>query len=665
MPLDDAALIESLRAELAEHNRRYYLLDNPTISDADYDALLRHLEELEKKHPELASPDSPTQRPGAPPLESFERFEHVRPMLSLSNVFDDDELNEFLTRVEKGLDTDQVTYVCEPKLDGVAVNLLYEEGTLVRAATRGDGTAGEDITNNARTIKTVPLALQPHPDAPVPARIEVRGEVVIGIRDFADLNRRREEHGETVFANPRNSAAGALRQLDAGITAERPLMFFAHSHGYVDAGLFGFHTEFLAATGRWGFATHPAVRRACSKDEIAAYYVWLTEQRDNLDVDIDGVVIKVDSAEQRDRLGELSRSPRWATAYKFKPRQGITRINDIVASVGRLGTITPVAELEPVQISGVTITNASLHNMDEIKRKDVRVGDWVTVERAGDVIPYVVGPIVEKRDGSEKRFRMVRKCPSCGSKVVRLEDEVAYRCTGRSCPAQLTETVRHFAGKTAMDIDGLGEKLVAQLIDAGLVRSFADLYRLDTDQLAELDRMGPKSADNLVKAIDASRTQKLERVVFALGIRHIGEHAARVLTQALGSLSAIVSADEEELVALDGIGPEMAASARAFFDDEANIALIKDLEEVGLRPTVAALSAAGSLSGSTFVITGTLSTPRNRIKNLIQDAGGTVASSISKKTNYLVAGEAAGSKLKKAEELGVTIIDEEQLRSML
>jgi DNA ligase (NAD+) len=658
-------LIESLRAELAEHNRRYYLLDNPTISDADYDALLRHLEELEKKHPELASPDSPTQRPGAPPLESFERFEHVRPMLSLSNVFDDDELNEFLTRVEKGLDTDQVTYVCEPKLDGVAVNLLYEEGTLVRAATRGDGTAGEDITNNARTIKTVPLALQPHPDAPVPARIEVRGEVVIGIRDFADLNRRREEHGETVFANPRNSAAGALRQLDAGITAERPLMFFAHSHGYVDAGLFGFHTEFLAATGRWGFATHPAVRRACSKDEIAAYYVWLTEQRDNLDVDIDGVVIKVDSAEQRDRLGELSRSPRWATAYKFKPRQGITRINDIVASVGRLGTITPVAELEPVQISGVTITNASLHNMDEIKRKDVRVGDWVTVERAGDVIPYVVGPIVEKRDGSEKRFRMVRKCPSCGSKVVRLEDEVAYRCTGRSCPAQLTETVRHFAGKTAMDIDGLGEKLVAQLIDAGLVRSFADLYRLDTDQLAELDRMGPKSADNLVKAIDASRTQKLERVVFALGIRHIGEHAARVLTQALGSLSAIVSADEEELVALDGIGPEMAASARAFFDDEANIALIKDLEEVGLRPTVAALSAAGSLSGSTFVITGTLSTPRNRIKNLIQDAGGTVASSISKKTNYLVAGEAAGSKLKKAEELGVTIIDEEQLRSML
>lgn len=665
MPSTAASEIERLRREIAEHNRRYYLLDEPAISDADYDKLLRSLEELENQNPELASANSPTQRPGAPPLESFDRFEHLRPMLSLSNVFDDAELDEFLARVEKGLGTADVIYVCEPKLDGVAVNLLYEDGELVRAGTRGDGTAGEDVSSNARTIRTVPLKLAQNGDAPTPKRIEIRGEVVIGIRDFAQLNERREEQGETVFANPRNSAAGALRQLDPGITAQRPLDFYAHSHGFVDQDLFRSHTEYLAATGRWGFKTHPAVRRAGSKQEIADYYSWLTDQREALDVDIDGVVIKVDSAAQRDLLGELSRSPRWATAYKFKPRQGVTRINNIVASVGRLGTITPVAELEPVPVSGVTITNASLHNMDEIKRKDVRIGDWVTVERAGDVIPYVVGPIVERRDGSEKRFRMVRKCPSCRSKVVRLEGEVAYRCTGRSCPAQLKETVRHFAGKTAMDIDGLGEKLVAQVIEAGLVRSFADLYRLDADQLAGLERMGPKSAANLVSAIDASRTQKLERLIFALGIRHVGEYAGRVLAQAFGSLEALATASEEDLVGLDGIGPEMAASLRAFFDDDANIELIKELMEVGLRPSVTLQSAGGALAGNTFVITGTLSTPRNRIKDMIQEAGGTVASSISKKTDFLLAGEAAGSKLKKAEELGVKVIDEETLRSML
>lgn len=665
MPETAATEIDRLRRELAEHNRRYYLLDSPTISDADYDKLLRRLERLEGEHPDLVSPDSPTQRPGTAPLDTFARFEHLRPMLSLSNVFNDGELEEFLARVEKGLGTSEVSYVCEPKLDGVAVNLIYERGDLIRAGTRGDGTSGEDITSNARTIKTVPLKLEKHPDAPAPERIEIRGEVVIEIRDFAELNAQREERGEAVFANPRNSAAGALRQLDPRITAERPLEFYAHSHGIVEGGTFARHTEFLAAVGRWGFKTHGAIRRANSKEEIVQYYSWLTDQRDSLDVDIDGVVIKVDSAAQRDLLGELSRSPRWATAYKFKPRQGVTRINRIFASVGRLGTITPVAELEPVAVSGVTITNASLHNMDEIKRKDIRIGDWVTVERAGDVIPYIVGPIVERRDGSEKCFRMVRTCPACGSKVVRLEDEVAYRCTGRSCPAQLKETVRHFASKNAMDIDGLGEKLVTQLVDAELVRSFADLYRLDAEQLAGLDRMGAKSAANLVKAIDASRTQRLERLIFALGIRHVGEHAGRVLSQAFGSLEAIAAASEEDLVALDGIGPEMAASLRAFFDDPANAELVSELSEVGLRPTVAAPRSGGSLAGSTFVITGTLSTPRNRIKNLIQEAGGTVGSSVSKKTDYLVAGEAAGSKLKKAEELGVRVIDEQTLRSML
>jgi DNA ligase (NAD+) len=665
VPPNVASELERLRIELAEHNRRYYLLDDPSISDADYDRLLRRLEKLEQEHPELASADSPTQRPGTSPLESFERVEHLRPMLSLSNVFDAAELEEFLARVEKGLGTSDVAYVCEPKLDGVAVNLIYEDGVLARAGTRGDGSAGEDITANARTIRTVPLILETHADAPSPKRIEIRGEVVIGIHDFAELNRQREEEGEAVFANPRNSAAGALRQLDAAITASRPLDFYVHSHGLVEDGLISLHTQFLAAAGRWGFKTHPAIRRAKSKAEISQYYEWLTEQRESLDVDIDGVVIKVDSAAQRELLGELARSPRWATAYKFKPRQGVTRINNIVASVGRLGTITPVADLDPVQISGVTITNASLHNMDEIKRKDIRIGDWVTVERAGDVIPYVVGPIVERREGDEKRFRMVRKCPSCGSKVIRLDDEVAYRCSGRSCPAQLKETIRHFAGKTAMDIDGLGEKLVAQVIDAGLVGSFADLYRLDSEQLTQLDRMGPKSAANLVNAIDSSRTQRLERVIFALGIRHVGEHAGRVLAQAFGSLEGLAAATQEDLVGLDGIGPEMAASIGAYFADESNVKLIAELAEVGLRPTLVANSTGGALAGSTFVITGTLSTPRNRIKDLIQEAGGTVGSSVSKKTDYLLAGEAPGSKLKKAEELGVEVIDEDKLRSML
>ncbi|RMF19700.1 MAG: NAD-dependent DNA ligase LigA [Deltaproteobacteria bacterium] len=659
-----AKRIRSLRREIEEHNRRYYLLDDPIISDAEYDRLLRELERLEREHPEYATPQSPTQRPGAPPLEAFEPAPHLAPMLSLANVFDEGELSEFVDRVERALGGEPVVFVCEPKLDGVAVNLLYESGRLVRAATRGDGTVGEDVTANARTIRSVPLELDGS-EAPIPERIEIRGEVVISRADFAALNEEREAAGEPVFANPRNAAAGSLRQLDSSVTARRPLDLYVHSHGHVEPRHFDTHSQFLADAGRWGCRVHPIIRRARNVGEIGAYYAMIEQRREGLDVDIDGVVVKVDSLEQQHRLGELSRSPRWAVAYKFKPRQAITRVRDIVASVGRLGTITPVAELEPVALGGVTISNASLHNMDEIRRKDVRIGDWVVVERAGDVIPQVVRPLVDRRDGSERRFRMVRKCPACGSKVVRLEGEVAYRCTGRSCPAQLKEALRHFAGKSAMDIDGLGEKLVSNLIDTGLVRSFADLYRLDAGRLAELERMGPKSAANLIRAIDESRSRPLDRLLYALGIRHVGETAARTLARAFGSLDRLAAASIEELTAVDGVGPEMASAIRAFFDDPGNRAMLAELDEVGVRPQAEPIEAGSRLAGKTFVLTGALSLPRNRVKDLIQQAGGTVSSSVSRKTDYVVVGEDPGSKLRKAKELGVRTIGENELWELI
>jgi DNA ligase (NAD+) len=656
--------VAELRGRIEEHNRHYYLRDNPIITDAEYDTLLRELETLEKTHPELASPDSPTQRPGTAPLDVFEQFQHLRPMLSLANALDVEELDEFLARVEKGLGREEVRYVCEPKLDGVAVNLLYENGKLVRAATRGDGTVGEDITPNARTVRTIPLEL-PGSSATIPARIEIRGEVVIARADFASLNEQRDEEGLQAFANPRNAAAGSLRQLDSAVTAGRPLDFFAHGHGLIDPEPLPFHAEFLARAGDWGFRTHPEIRLARNRDEIVEYCTRLETRRDDLDVDIDGAVIKVDAREDQERLGELSRSPRWATAYKFKPRQAVTRIRNITPSVGRLGTITPVAELEPVSVGGVTISNASLHNMDEVQRKDIRIGDHVTIERAGDVIPYVVGPVVDRRDGSEREFAMPESCPACGAHVVRLEGEVAYRCTGSSCPAQLDERLKHFAGKNAMDIDGLGEKLVTNLTAAGLVTSVADLYGLSAEQLEGLERMGPRSAANLIAAIEQSKTRPLGRLIYALGIRHIGEHAGRILARAFGSLAAVAQADETELVALDGIGPEMASAVRAFFEDPVNAALIENLLGAGIAPAAEAAAVEGTLSGKTFVLTGTLSMPRNRVKDLIQAGGGTVSSAISSKTDYLVVGEKPGSKLKKAEELGVEVLEEQQLLELV
>jgi len=655
--------IQALRDEIAEHNRRYYLLDAPLISDAEYDRLLRRLEELEKAHPGLVRADSPTQRPGAPPLASFAPSSHLRPMLSLANAFDDGELDEFLQRVGKTLGSECRAFVIEPKLDGVAVNLLYTTGKLQSAATRGDGTTGEEVTANVKTIKSIPLRLAG--DDRYPDTIEIRGEVVITKSDFAGLNERRDEEGMSVFANPRNAAAGSLRQLDSRITARRPLECFVHSVGACEPPMFERQSEFLAQAGRWGFRVHPSVRTVKTPEGVRQAYRDLVEIRDRLDVDIDGMVVKVDSFADQRRLGELSRSPRWAIAYKFKPRQAETKIERIVASVGRLGTITPVAELEPVKLGGVVISNASLHNMDEIARKDLRAGDAVIVERAGDVIPYVVRSLPEKRVRRLRRFKMPSSCPACGANVVRLEGEVAYRCTGRSCPAQLKETLRHFASKNAMDIDGLGEKLVAALVTTGMVHNFADLYRLKLEDLAALDRMGDKSAANLLEAIEASRGRPLGRLINALGIRHVGETVARRLATRFPSLEELASARVEELTAMDGIGPELASSITAFFSDPSNRRLLTALREAGIRPAPEAPRQGGALEGKTLVLTGKLSMARNHVKDMIHEAGGNVASAVSGKTDYVVAGEAASSKLKKAGDLGVPIIDERKLLALL
>jgi len=661
----ERARAEELRREIDEHNRRYYLLDAPTISDAEYDALLRELEQLERAHPDLVIEQSPTQRPGAPPSERFAPSRHLRPMLSLANAFGREDVEEFDARVRKGLGIDEVIYVVEPKLDGVAVNILYENGELVRAATRGDGSVGEDITANVRTLRSVPLKMKASQEGTLPAQIEVRGEVVIAKADFVRFNAKREEQGEAVFANPRNFAAGSLRQLDPSITARRPLDFYVHSHGAVAPEPLPTHSMYLAEAGRWGFLVFPRIRKARGVDEVMSFYEKIDAERDSLEVEIDGVVIKVDDVAQQERLGELSRSPRWAIAFKFKPRQATTRVRNIFASVGRLGSLTPVAELEPVQVAGVVISNASLHNMDEIERKDIRIGDTVVIERAGDVIPYVVGPVLEKRNGSERRFQMPTTCPSCGSPVARIEGEAAFRCSDRQCPAQLKSSLRHFAGKGAMDIDGLGEKIIAQLVEGGHVKSFADLYRLDAQTLMQLERMGQKSATNLVQRIDESRTRPLDRLIYALGIRHIGESAARVLARRFGSLAGLAEASQEELENLDTVGPEMAASVRLFFADESNRTMIADLDRAGVHPQPVAAAASGPLAGKSFVITGTLSIPRSRAKERIQQAGGTVASAISAKTDYLIAGADPGSKLKKANELGVVVLDEDGLSRLL
>src|SRR5437667_12701846 len=598
------------------------------------------------------------------PLEKFETVRHRHPMLSPNNVTTREEMTEFDARIRKFLNLERVEYVGEPKIDGVAVELVYEDGVLTTGSTRGDGVVGENVTPNIRTIRSVPLRLQRGPK-PVPELLEVRGEVFLPIEAFRRVNREREEAGQPVFANPRNAAAGSLKQLDPRVTASRPLALVCHGVGEARGVKLSRHWEALEAFQCWGLRPVPRTRVLDSLDAAGGFYADLERERDSLPYEIDGIVVKVNDLGLQRRLGEISRAPRWAVAYKFKPRQAITRVVAIVPSVGRTGVLTPIAELEPVGVGGVTIRNASLHNMDEVERKDVRVGDTVLIERAGDVIPYVVKVLTEKRTGKEKKFRMPRKCPVCGAEVVRAEGEVAYRCIGLSCPAQLKQAVRFFGARGAMDIEGLGEKLVDQLVERGLVRDLADLYRLDEDTLAGLERMGKKSAANLRAQIERSKQTTLAHFLVALGIRQVGEATAKALAEHFGRLDRLMDASEEELQEVRDVGPEVAASIRRFFAEKQNRKVIQRLRDLGLKPAPVT-RATGPLAGKKFVLTGGLAAmTRPEAQRRIEALGGRIVSSVSKETDYVVAGADPGSKLAKAKKLGVPVLEEDAFLRLL
>lgn len=658
--------IHELREEINYHNYLYYVLDSPEISDAEYDRLMQELVKLEKAYPDLVTPDSPTQRVGAPPLEEFRSVTHTIPMLSLSNTETEEETLEFDRRIKRFLhlpEDKSIEYVAEPKLDGLAVEVIYEEGRLKVGSTRGDGFTGEDVTLNLKTIRTLPLNLIKKYE-PVPARLEVRGEVFIRLEDFRKLNRQREERGEPAFANPRNAAAGSLRQLDPNITAKRPLDIFFYGVGEVTGRRFETHWDILRTLREWGLKTNPLNRPCQGIHEAVDFYKEIGERRDALEYEIDGVVIKVNTLDLQERLGTVARSPRWAVAYKFEPRQATTRILKIEAHVGRTGILTPVAVMEPVNVGGVTVSRSTLHNQDEIDRKDVRTGDWVLIQRAGDVIPEVVKVITSKRTGKEKPYHLPDKCPVCGSDVMR--EDVYYRCTGINCPAQLKERIRHFASRRAMDIEGLGEKLTEQLVDKGLVKNISDIYYLTKDQIAALERMADKSAQNIMDAIEASKGRELPRVVFALGIRHVGEQTAKLLARHFGSIERLTAAEEEDLLTIETIGPEIAQSVVKFFRQEDNRREIRRLQEAGVRIPPLPLKKAGKLDGKVFVFTGTLrSFTRDEAKERVEALGGHTASSVSKNTDFVVAGGEAGSKARKARELGVRIITEDEFLKML
>jgi len=659
--------VAALREALHRHNYRYYVLDDPEVSDAEYDRMMQELKQLEENHPQLIRPDSPTTRVGAPPLEKFETVAHTIPMLSLDNGFNDEDILEFDERLKRNLDArHNILYTAEPKMDGVAVELIYENGKLAAASTRGDGLTGELITTNVKTIKTVPLVMQTDSLSVIPSRLEIRGEVFIGLEAFKKLNQDRLEQEQPPFANPRNAAAGSLRQLDSKITATRPLEIFFYGVGVVDDIAFKSHWEILNSLKNWGFRINPLIRPTIAINEVLAYYRELSEKRHQLSYDIDGVVVKVDDIALQQRLGATSRSPRWAIAYKFKALQETTTLEAIEVQVGRTGVLTPVAQLTPVNIGGVMVSRATLHNEDEIGKKDIRIGDRVLVQRAGDVIPEIVKVIASKRDGSETRFKMPATCPVCDSSVIRMEGEAATRCINSSCSAQVKERIKHFASKGAFDIDGLGAKLVDQLVDKKKLSSFADIFNLDENALGKLERMGAKSAANLKNAIEASKTVTFARFLFALGIRHVGEHAAVLLADEFDDLDALMNCPREELESIEGIGPIVAESIATYFKQERNRHMITQLFDGGVKIGTAGQMKTGKLKDQVFVLTGALRDfTRSQAKAFIEAAGGKVSGSVSGNTDYLVAGESPGSKLERAKDLGVKIIDEAQLKELL
>ena len=660
------AEILQLRDALERHNHRYYVLDDPSVPDAEYDRLMGRLREIEAAHPHLVTPDSPSQRVGGAALDAFTSVRHEVPMLSLDNVFSEEEFRGFDRRVRERLgEQGDLRYCCEPKLDGLALSLLYENGVLVRGATRGDGTSGEDITANVRTIHSIPLRLR---GAGWPLRLEVRGEVYMPRAGFETFNRRALETDGKTFVNPRNAAAGSLRQLDPRITAQRPLEFCAYGVGLSAEGLPPFQSLLLAQLREWGLRCSPEVRVATGVAECLAYYAEILRRRPTLPHDIDGIVFKVDSIALQERLGFVARAPRWAVAHKFPAEEEMTRVEDVEFQVGRTGAITPVARLTPVFVGGVTVSNATLHNMDEIERLGLMRGDTVIVRRAGDVIPQVARVVPERRPADATPVSLPLQCPACGSEVERVPGEAVARCTGTLvCPAQQREALRHFAARRAMDIDGLGEKVIDQLLGAGLVRDVADLYQLHVEPLAALDRMGRKSAENLVVAITRSKDTTLERFLFALGVREVGEATARALARHFGALEPLLAADAMRLQQVPDVGPVVAGHIASFGADPRNRALVSRLLDAGIRwPAVEMPAGGGPLEGASVVLTGTLeSMSRETAGELLTRLGARVSGSVSAKTRLVVAGPGAGSKLTKAESLGIDIWDEERLLAFL
>jgi len=656
--------VTELRAEVEKHNRLYYENAAPEISDRDFDRLLKELADLESAHPELATTASPTQHVGGAPLAAFVSARHLVPMQSLDNTYAESEVADFIRRVKKLLPEVEIPFTLEPKVDGVALSLLYENGELVRAATRGDGVAGDDVTENIRTIAAIPHKLK----GEHPARVEIRGEVYLPKKQFARINEERDEAGLPPFANPRNAAAGSLKQLDSRLVAKRGLQALFYGFGAYEGTLPATQQIFLDQIEKWGLPTPDRLWTATTVEQVLTAIHELGEIRHDFAYETDGAVVKVDTLAQREQLGSTSKAPRWAMAYKYEPEQARTQLKDITIQVGRTGVLTPVAELEPVVVSGSKVSRATLHNEEEIRRKDIRIGDWVMIEKAGEVIPAVVAVLTAERTGDEREFTMPDKCPSCGGTVLREEGQVAVRCTNPSCGAQLRRRLQHFACRGAMDIEGLGESMVAQLVDADLVHDIVEIYHLTAEQLLALERMGEKSAANLLAGIAASKERPLFKLLFGLGILHVGVTAARKLAERFHTMEKLAVATEDDLKATEDVGDIMAASIHQWFQNPKVQELLARLKEAGLNfgerdehtPV-----GEGHLQGTTWVLTGTLSIPREEAADLIRKAGGTISSSVSKKTTYLLAGEEAGSKLDKATKLGVTVLSEPEFREKL
>ena len=666
--MDTNNQILSLRDQIVDHNYRYYVLDDPIISDDEYDRLLRELEHLEKQHPDLITPDSPTQRVGAPPLSNFESIPHQLPMLSLENAMNKEEIRAFDKRLKKKIETDEpIEYVAEPKLDGIGIELVYENGMFISGSTRGDGFTGENITQNLRTIQSIPLRLRTD-ELPSPDLLEVRGEVFISKVGFESLNRTREENGESFFVNPRNAASGSLRQLDSSITTSRPLSIYCYQPGTIRDKVYETHLEFLEDLKRWGFPVNPMIQKVNGVEEAIEYHRDMEDKRNNLPYDIDGTVMKINSLSLQEEVGVRSRSPRWAIANKFKAQQVTTVIQDIMPQVGRTGAVTPVARLNPVFVGGVTVTNATLHNQDEINRKDIRIGDTVIIERAGDVIPKVVKVINEKRQNNSKPYSLPDSCPSCGHNVYRPEGEAVARCQNLSCPAQIKGRIEHFVSKNALDIDGIGNKLVDQLVETSLVQTVDDLFKLTLEDLIPLERMADKSARNTISAIKSSKQTGFSRFLFALGIRNVGEYLSKVLEKHYkGNFHRFMTSKKEELESIFEVGGIVADGIVRFWSDSSNLDVVNSCFSLGV--TLSPVESKGKdqvLAGKTFVFTGVLTKfTRKEAQELVESLGGRASSSVSKKTTFIISGQSAGSKITKEQEFGVPILSEDDFQKMI